>query len=87
MDIIDKVTYVTPNEHEAVLIFGDELSTENLLKKYPEKLVITQGSRGVSTCLKNGEVLTVPARKANVVGYDRSRRYTEWGIFCKNCDR
>ena len=67
MDIIDKVTYVTPNEHEAVLIFGDELSTENLLKKYPEKLVITQGSRGVSTCLKNGEVLTVPARKANVV--------------------
>ena len=56
MDIIDKVTYVTPNEHEAVLIFGDELSTENLLKKYPEKLVITQGSRGVSTCLKNGEV-------------------------------
>ena len=67
MDIIEKVTYFTPNEHEAVLIFGDELSTENLLKKYPEKLVITQGSRGVSTCLKNGEVLTVPARKANVV--------------------
>ena len=67
MDIIDKVTYVTPNEHEAVLIFGDELSTEDLLKKYPEKLVITQGSRGVSTCLKNGKVLTVPARKANVV--------------------
>ena len=67
MSIIDKVTYVTPNEHEAVLIFGDELSTEDLLKKYPEKLVITQGSRGVSTCLKNGEVLTVPARKTNVV--------------------
>ncbi len=28
--------------------------------------MITQGSRGVSTCLKSGEVLTVPARKANV---------------------
>lgn len=67
MEIIEKVTYVTPNEHEAVLIFGDELKTEELLKKYPEKLVITQGSRGVSTCLKNGEVLTVPARKASVV--------------------
>lgn len=66
MDIIEKVTYVTPNEHEAVLIFGDELSTEELLKKYPEKLVITQGSRGVSTCLKSGEVLTVPARPAKV---------------------
>lgn len=67
MDIIDKVTYVTPNEHEAVLIFGDELETDDLLKKYPEKLVITQGSKGVSTCLANGEVLTVPARKAEVV--------------------
>lgn len=66
MEIIEKVTYVTPNEHEAVLIFGDELSTEELLKKYPEKLVITQGSRGVSTCLKSGEVLTVPARPAKV---------------------
>lgn len=66
MDIIEKVTYVTPNEHEAVLIFGKELSTEELLKKYPEKLVITQGSRGVSTCLKDGGVLTVPARPAKV---------------------
>lgn len=66
MDIIEKVTYVTPNEHEAVLIFGDELGTEDLLKKYPEKLVITQGARGVSACLKNGQVLTVPARPAKV---------------------
>ena len=37
-----------------MLIFGDELSTENLLKKYPEKLVITQDPEEVSTCLKNG---------------------------------
>lgn len=67
MDIIEKVTYVTPNEHEAVLIFGKEHTTEDLLKKYPEKLVITQGSRGVSTCLKSGEILSVPARPAKVV--------------------
>lgn len=66
MEIIEKVTYLTPNEHEAVLIFGDELTTEELLKKYPEKLLITQGSRGVSTCLKSGEILTVPARPAKV---------------------
>ena len=32
----------------------------------PEKLIITQGSRGVITCLKNGEILSVPARKENV---------------------
>ena len=66
MEFIVKVSYLTPNEHEAVLIFGEGSSTEELLKQYPEKLVITQGSRGVSTCLKSGEVLTVPARKANV---------------------
>ena len=67
MEIIEKITYLTPNEHEAVLIFGNESSTEELLKKYPEKLVITQGSKGVSSCQKSGEVFTVPARKANVV--------------------
>lgn len=67
MEIIEKVTYLTPNEHEAVLIFGDQTKTENLLRRYPEKLVITQGSRGVSACLKTGELLNVPARKARVV--------------------
>lgn len=66
-EIIEKVTYLTPNEHEAVILFGTELSTEELLKKYPEKLLITQGSKGVSMCLESGEVLLVPARKANVV--------------------
>lgn len=67
MEIIEKMTYVTPNEHEAVLIFGDGQSTEELLKKYPEKLIITQGSRGVAACLKSGEILNVPARPAKVM--------------------
>lgn len=66
MEIIEKVTYLTPNEHEAVLIFGEGEKTEALLRKYPEKLVITQGSRGVAVCGKDGEVLTVPARPAAV---------------------
>ncbi|WP_443770554.1 ribokinase [Anaerostipes sp.] len=67
MEIVEKVTYLTPNEHEAKLIFGDKFSTEELLRKYPEKLFITQGEKGVCTCLKTGEVLTVPARKSSVV--------------------
>ncbi|MCR4830925.1 MAG: ribokinase [Pseudobutyrivibrio sp.] len=66
-EIVDKVTYLTPNEHEAVLIFGNDKSTEELLRTYPEKLVITQGSKGVSTSLKSGEILTVPSRKSKVV--------------------
>ena len=65
-EVLDKVTYLTPNEHETVILFGEEQSFEELMKKYPEKLVITQGSR-VSTCLKSGEVVLVPARKVQVV--------------------
>ena len=67
MEIVEKVTYLTPNEHEAALIFDQAGSVEDMLKAYPEKLIITQGSRGVSVCLKNGEILTVPGRNANVV--------------------
>lgn len=65
-EIIDMVTWLTPNEHEAKLIFGESQSTEELLRTYPEKLVITQGARGVSVGLKNGETVTVPARPAKV---------------------
>ena len=73
-EIVDKVTYLTPNEHEAKLIFhgaeGAEESDEfieSVLSAYPEKLIITRGSRGVSVALKDGRVITVPGRKANVV--------------------
>ncbi len=64
-ETIEKITYLTPNEHEAKILFGD-MERDELLKKYPEKLLITLGSKGVATCLKSGELLTVPARKAKV---------------------
>lgn len=66
-EIIDMIDYLTPNEHEAVIIFGTEISTNDLLKQYPEKLIITQGEKGVSVGLTSGEVLLVPARKAKVI--------------------
>lgn len=66
-EIVDLVTYLTPNEHEAKIIFGEEIPTEELLQKYPEKLLITQGAKGVSMCLAEGTVLLVPARRAEVV--------------------
>lgn len=64
--MIEKVTYLTPNEHEAKMIFG-ELPIEELLRTYPEKLIITRGSQGVSSCLRTGELLHIPARSARVV--------------------
>ena len=66
-DIVEKVTYLTPNEHEASIIFGKDISEEELLKKYPEKLIITKGSKGVSTCLKSGEILNIPCIKSSIV--------------------
>lgn len=66
-EIVEKVTWLTPNEHEAALIFGEDTAVEEMLKSHPEKLVITQGSRGVSVGMADGSVCTVPARKANVV--------------------
>ena len=47
-------------EHEA------DRTAEELLAAYPGKLVITQGSRGVSAGLKDGGILNVPVRPAKV---------------------
>lgn len=63
--IIEQVTYVTPNEHEAALIFGED-DFEKILRKYPEKLVITMGSAGVASCTSEGEIIKVPVRPAKV---------------------
>ena len=71
MDIVEKVTYLTPNEHETKLIFGagsdKEVDLKEVLRANKEKLIVTQGSKGVSVCLENGEILNVPARKTQVV--------------------
>ena len=66
-EIVEKVTYITPNEHEASLIFGEGMSEEEILKRYPEKLIITKGNKGVSTCLKSGEILSIPCIKSSIV--------------------
>ncbi|MBP2001474.1 ribokinase [Paenibacillus shirakamiensis] len=44
--VIEQATYITPNEHEAALMFGG-LSTSEALRKYPNKLLITEGKQGV----------------------------------------
>lgn len=66
-EFLEKVDYLTPNEHEANILYGKETSVEDMLRAHPGKLVITRGSKGVSTCLLSGEILNIPARKAKVV--------------------
>ena len=65
-ETLDKVSYLTPNEHEAAILLGAK-SIEDMLRLYPGKLLITQGSRGASICLESGDVVRIPARKAKVI--------------------
>lgn len=44
--LIENVTFITPNEHEVYEMFGNQ-NLENLLRKYPNKLIVTQGAEGV----------------------------------------
>ena len=51
-EVLDKVTYLTPNEHETVILFGEEQSFEELLKKYPDivgALAFANTAAGLST--------------------------------------
>lgn len=65
-EIIALVDYLTPNEHEAALLFGEELVQEKMVK-YPEKLIVTQGSNGIACAIKDAGIIHVPSRKSNVV--------------------
>lgn len=66
-DLIAKVRYITPNEHEAAIVFDSQENFEDLLRRYPDQLIITQGSAGVSVARHDGTILSVPASQAKVV--------------------
>src|SRR5690606_37599050 len=48
---IEKVSYLTPNESECELIFGQDVET--VLAQYPNKMIVTLGSEGAA--YHNGE--------------------------------
>jgi ribokinase len=45
-EVIDAVSFLTPNEHEAAMLF-DEMTVQEAIRKYPGKLFVTQGEQGV----------------------------------------
>ncbi|KAB7707547.1 ribokinase [Bacillus aerolatus] len=63
--VLEKAAYITPNEHEAALLFAG-ISQEEALKKYPEKVFITEGKRGVRYFNGENEVL-VPSYPVEAV--------------------
>ena len=66
LQVLDAVSYLTPNKHEAALLFPRETALETLLVKQQGKVIVTLGSEGVATWT-DGKILKIPARKATVV--------------------
>lgn len=64
-EVIDNASYITPNEHEAAILFKGMKPAE-ALRQYPNKLFITEGSKGVRYFDGNEEVL-VPTYKVEAV--------------------
>ncbi|MDM5277833.1 ribokinase [Paenibacillus silvae] len=64
-EVIDNASYITPNEHEAEILFKGMRPAE-ALRQYPNKLFITEGSKGVRYFDGNEEVL-VPTYKVEAV--------------------
>lgn len=45
--VIERAAYITPNEHEAAILFNDE-PLGDVLRRYPNKLIVTEGKKGRS---------------------------------------
>ncbi|MDR6721814.1 ribokinase [Paenibacillus amylolyticus] len=64
-EVIDNASYITPNEHEAEILFQGVSPAESL-RHYPNKLFITEGSKGVRYYDGEKEVL-VPTYQVKAV--------------------
>lgn len=63
--VIDQATFITPNEHEAKLLFPN-LTIGEVLEQNAKKVFITEGSKGVRYHTGKEEVL-VPSYRVDVV--------------------
>lgn len=63
--VIEKATYITPNEWEASVLFENK-DIHDSLKEYPNKLLVTEGKNGVRYYDGENEIL-VPAYPVDAV--------------------
>jgi ribokinase len=66
-ELIEKITYLIPNEHEYSLVLDEkEIGLKDLLQKYANKLIVTLGKRGAA--YHNGnQLITIPILKVEAV--------------------
>jgi ribokinase len=64
--MIENASYITPNEHELKIILGKDSNIEEEIKKYPNKIIVTLGSKGVKY-FNGNEVVLIPSYEVEVV--------------------
>lgn len=66
--MVENADFITPNQHELKIIFGKECieDEDTIIRKYPNKLIVTMGSKGVKY-FDGNEIKSVPAFKVDVV--------------------
>lgn len=65
-EIIEKVTFLTPNEHEVSIITSEEKDINTLLNKNPNKLIVTLGTNGI-TFFDGDSIRHLPARTVDAI--------------------
>lgn len=63
LQVMKNITYLTPNAHEAALLFPGE-EPDSLPEKYQGELIVTLGADGAAAW--DGKTLKISARKAKV---------------------
>jgi ribokinase len=68
-EVIEAASFITPNEHEASVLFK-ELTQQEALKKFPNKLFITEGKAGVRYFDEKQErlILSYPVQVVDTTG-------------------
>lgn len=64
--MIENASYITPNEHELKIILGKDCDIEEEIKNYPNKIIVTLGSKGVKY-FNGNEIVLIPSYKVEVV--------------------
>lgn len=64
--LIENATYITPNEHELNIILGKQNNVDETIKMYPNKIIVTMGSKGVKY-FDGKEMKIIPSYNVEVV--------------------
>lgn len=67
--LVEKVTVLTPNEHELAIVFGKDSSKDfrDLMASSPGRIVLTKGSEGAYYNTEDHKLVHVPSYRVEVV--------------------